>query len=92
VRYFCYNEYDPESPLADEETSGYVMTKSEDEILYEYYPHWHEQSGQDNIMDGPNTYSSSSKSVFDNSNFGNEDSERSKPKSKFSKDKFKDFK
>jgi hypothetical protein len=43
VRYFCYNEYDPESPLANEETGGYVMTKSEDEILYEYYPHWHEQ-------------------------------------------------
>ena len=29
MRYYSYNEYDPESPLADE-TGGYVVTKSED--------------------------------------------------------------
>lgn len=42
MRYYSYNEYDPESPLADE-TGGYVVTKSEDEIIKEYWPHWYEQ-------------------------------------------------
>jgi hypothetical protein len=42
MRYFCYNEYDPESPLADEE-GGYVKVMSEDEILHEYWSHWYQQ-------------------------------------------------
>lgn len=37
-----------------------------------------EQEAQDDILDGPN-----SKTAFDNSKFGDEDNERSKPKSKF---------
>ena len=49
-----------------------------------------EQSAQDGLLDGPN--SNSNKSVFDNSKFGSEDSERSKPKSKFDKSKFEGFK
>ena len=40
MRYWCYNEYDPGSPLADEE-GGYVKVMSEDEILHEYWPHWY---------------------------------------------------
>ena len=47
-----------------------------------------EQSAQDDIIDGPNM----NKSVFDSSKFGNEDSERSKPKSKFDKSKLVGFK
>lgn len=42
MRYYSYNEYDPESPLADE-TGGYVVTKSEEEIIKEYWPYWYEQ-------------------------------------------------
>ncbi len=40
MRYFSYNEYDPESPLADE-TGGYVVTLSEEEIRKEYWPYWY---------------------------------------------------
>jgi len=47
-----------------------------------------EQSAQSDLLDGPK----SNKSVFDNSKFGDEDSERSKPKSKFDKSKFLGFK
>jgi hypothetical protein len=47
-----------------------------------------EQSAQNDIIDGPNM----NKSVFDSSKFGNEDSERNKPKSKFDKSKFAGFK
>lgn len=42
TRYFSYNEYDPDSPLADE-NGGYVVTFSEDEIRRMYYPYWYEQ-------------------------------------------------
>ena len=42
-----------------------------------------DQSAQEDILDGP---------VFDNSQFGSEDSERSKPKKKFDTNKFKGFK
>lgn len=40
MRYFSYNEYDPDSPHADE-MGGYVVTMSEDEIRREYYPYWY---------------------------------------------------
>lgn len=40
MKYYSYNEYDPESPLADEK-GGYVVTKSEKEILREYWPYWY---------------------------------------------------
>jgi hypothetical protein len=40
--YYCYNEYDPDSPLADE-TGGYVVTKSEAEIRSEYWPYWYKR-------------------------------------------------
>jgi replicative DNA helicase len=42
-----------------------------------------EQSAQEDLMDGP---------VMDNTKFGNEDYERSKPKSKFDRSKFAGFK
>jgi hypothetical protein len=42
MRYYCYNEYDPESSLADE-TGGYVVTKSEAEIRSEYWPYWYKK-------------------------------------------------
>jgi len=42
MRYFSYNEYDPDSPLADS-TGGYVVTKSEEEIIREYWPYWYTQ-------------------------------------------------
>jgi hypothetical protein len=42
MRYYSYNEYDPDSPLADE-TGGYVVTVSEDEIRRDYYPYWQER-------------------------------------------------
>lgn len=50
-----------------------------------------EQSGQDDILDGPKQ-KSSDRSVFDDSKFGSEDSERGKPKSKFDRKKFEGFK
>lgn len=40
MRYFSYNEYDPESPRADA-TGGYVETLSEDDIRKQYYPYWY---------------------------------------------------
>ena len=42
MKYYCYNEYDPESPLADKD-GGYVKVMSEDEILHQYWPYWYEQ-------------------------------------------------
>jgi hypothetical protein len=39
MKYWCYNEYDPDSPKADE-YGGYVVTLCEDEILKHYYPYW----------------------------------------------------
>lgn len=40
MRYYSYNEYDPGSPFADD-TGGYVVTKSEEEIRKEYWPYWY---------------------------------------------------
>ena len=42
MKYYSYNEYDPESPMADEK-GGYVVTKSEAEILKEYWPYWYDR-------------------------------------------------
>jgi hypothetical protein len=50
-----------------------------------------EQSAQDDLI-GNAKKKQEDKSVFDNSKFGNEDSERNKPKSKFDKSKFAGFK
>jgi hypothetical protein len=38
MRYYSYNEYDPDHP--DE---GYVVTLSEDDIRKEYYPYWYKK-------------------------------------------------
>ena len=40
MKYYSYNEYDPDSPLADE-TGGYVVTLSEKEILDQYWDWWY---------------------------------------------------
>ena len=40
MRYFCYNEYDPVSLLADD-SGGYVVTMCEERIRAEYYPWWY---------------------------------------------------
>jgi hypothetical protein len=40
MRYYSYTEYDPDSPLADE-TGGYIVTLSEDDIRKQYYPYWY---------------------------------------------------
>ena len=42
MRYFSYNEYDPDSPMADD-SGGYVETITDDEIRREYYPFWYEK-------------------------------------------------
>lgn len=42
TRYFSYSEYDPESPLSDE-NGGYIVTLSEEEIRRQYYPWWYEK-------------------------------------------------
>ena len=54
-----------------------------------------EQSAQDDLLDGPKKSKSKpkeDKSVFDNSKFMTEDTERNKPKSKFNKEMFAGFK
>jgi len=40
TRYYSYNEYDPESELADV-NGGYVVTMSEDDIREQYWPYWY---------------------------------------------------
>ena len=40
MRYFSYNEYDPNSLFADE-TGGYIVTVSEDDIKRKYWPYWY---------------------------------------------------
>ena len=40
MKYYSYNEYDPESELADE-TGGYVVTVSEEDIRKVYWPYWY---------------------------------------------------
>jgi len=42
MRYYCYNEYDPDSPRANG-TDGYVETLSEEKIRQQYWPYWYEQ-------------------------------------------------
>lgn len=37
MKYYSYNEYSDDD---DPGGSGYVVTKSEDEIIEEYYPYW----------------------------------------------------
>jgi hypothetical protein len=45
MRYFSYNEYDPDNPLADSE-GGYVVTYSENEIREKYWPYWYSRMCQ----------------------------------------------
>jgi hypothetical protein len=40
MKYWSYNEYDPDSPLADA-SGGYVVTLSEEEILKRYWDYWY---------------------------------------------------
>ena len=40
MRYFSYNELDPESQSIDGD-KGYVVTLSEKEILEQFYPSWY---------------------------------------------------
>jgi hypothetical protein len=42
MRYYSCNEFDPESPMADD-SGGYVVTWSEEDILLNYYPYWYER-------------------------------------------------
>ena len=42
MRYYSYNEYDPDSPIADD-GGGYVVTLSEDDIRKNYYPYWYKK-------------------------------------------------
>jgi hypothetical protein len=42
MRYFSYNEYNPDSPLADD-TGGYVVTMSEEDIRKEYWSYWYKK-------------------------------------------------
>jgi hypothetical protein len=52
MRYYSYNEYDPDSPLADD-TGGYVVTVSEEDIKLKYWPYWYkkmcERFGQETV-------------------------------------------
>ena len=52
MRYYCYNEWDPDSPRANG-TDGYVETLSEEEIRQRYWPYWYgkmcEKFGQDHV-------------------------------------------
>ena len=42
MRYYSYNEFDPESSMADD-SGGYVVTWSGEDILLNYYPYWYER-------------------------------------------------
>lgn len=42
MRYYSYNEYDPQSPKADK-MGGYVATMSEEDIRREYWPYWYKK-------------------------------------------------
>lgn len=52
MRYFSYNELDPESQSING-NEGYVVTMSEKEILEQYYPYWYrkmcEKFGQEYV-------------------------------------------
>ena len=40
MKYYSYNEYDPDSPLADA-SGGYVVTLSEQDVRDRFWPHWY---------------------------------------------------
>jgi hypothetical protein len=42
MRYYSYNEFDPDSIGADE-YGGYVVTMSEEDIRKQYYPYWYDR-------------------------------------------------
>ena len=42
MRYYSYNEFDPDSTDADE-YGGYVVTMSEEDIRKQYYPYWYDR-------------------------------------------------
>jgi hypothetical protein len=42
MRYYSYNEYDPDSPLADA-SGGYVVTVSEEDVRRTYWPYWYKR-------------------------------------------------
>lgn len=42
MRYYSYGEYDPEHPLVDE-TGGYIVTVSEEDIKRDYWPYWYDK-------------------------------------------------
>jgi hypothetical protein len=52
MRYYSYNEYDPDSPRSDA-SGSYVATVSEDDIRQTYWPYWYknmcEKFGQEFI-------------------------------------------
>ena len=52
MRYYSYNEYDPDSPQADD-SGGYVVTVSEEDIKLQYWPYWYkkmcERFGQETV-------------------------------------------
>lgn len=54
MKYYSYNEYDPDSPLADDK-GGYVVTLSEKEILEQYWDYWCDRMRQ--VGKDPNHYS-----------------------------------
>lgn len=54
MKYYSYNEYDPNSPLADDK-GGYVVTLSEKEILEQYWDYWCDRMRQ--VGKDPNQYS-----------------------------------
>jgi hypothetical protein len=52
MRYYSYNEYNPESPRADA-SGGYIEVVSEEDIRAKYWPYWYgrmcEQFGQETV-------------------------------------------
>jgi hypothetical protein len=52
MRYYSYNEYNPDNPRADA-SGGYVETVSEHDVRRTYWPYWYkkmcEKYGQDTV-------------------------------------------
>ncbi len=52
MKFWSYNEYDPDSPLADD-NGGYVVTLSEQQILDQYWDYWYgkmcEKFGEEHV-------------------------------------------
>lgn len=42
MRVFCYSEYDPEDPRADE-YGGYDVVVTEEDIRRDYWPYWYKR-------------------------------------------------